>query len=52
VSEGSNNGVPKGFYDTNFEVVPISVCTYSKDIILAGNNVQFEPNLNGIVTVE
>lgn len=52
VSEGSNNGVPKGFYDTNFEVVPISVCTYSKDIILAGNNLQFEPNLNGIVTVE
>lgn len=44
--------LPNGFSGTDFNAVPISVCTYSKDIILAGNNVQFEPNLNGIVTVE
>ena len=46
------NGMPKGFSNTTDKVIPISLCTFSKDIILAGNNVQFEPNLNGIVTVE
>ena len=44
--------LPNGFSGTDFNVVPISLCSYSKDIILAGNNVIFEPNLNGIVTVE
>lgn len=44
--------LPSGFSGTDFNAVPISICTYSKDIILAGNNVRFEPNLNGIVTVE
>lgn len=48
----SNAALPKGFSGTDFNAVPISICTYSKDIILAGNNVLFEPNLNGIVTVE
>lgn len=52
ISAGSNNGIPKGFLGVDFFAVPISLCTYTKDISLAGNNVQFEPNLNGIVTVE
>lgn len=52
-STADTNGLPKGFANgTIMNAVPISVCTYSKDIILAGTNVQFEPNLNGIVTVE
>lgn len=51
VSAGTD-GVPHGFLTTDFKAIPVSLCTYSKDIILAGNNVQFEPNLNGIVTVE
>lgn len=47
------SGLPKGFSGgTFFNTVPISVCTFSRDITLAGNNVMFEPNLNGIVTVE
>ena len=51
---GTNNGkLPKGFTNgTYINAVPISLCTYSQDIILAGNNILFEPNLNGIVTVE
>ena len=51
LSAGTDD-VPKGFLNTDFKAIPVSLCTYSKDIILAGNNVQFEPNLNGIVTVE
>lgn len=47
------NGLPKGFVNgTIMNAVPISLCTYTKDIILAGKNVRFEPNLNGIATVE
>ena len=44
--------IPRGFTDTDYNVIPISLCTFSDDIILAGNNIVFEPNLNGIVTVE
>ena len=49
-----SNTLPKGFTNCRYikAAVPISLCTYSQDIILAGNNVLFEPNLNGIVTVE
>lgn len=48
-----HDGIPNGFTNgTHFNAIPISLCTYSKDIILAGNNVQFEPNLNGIMMVE
>ena len=48
-----SNTLPKGFANGKyFKAIPISLCTYSQDIILAGNNVIFEPNLNGIVTVE
>ncbi len=44
---------PSGFNSRDaFQAVPISICTYSQDVSLAGNNIQFEPNLNGIVTVE
>lgn len=51
--EASTNGLPKGFSDGSyFNAIPISLCTFSQDIMLAGNNVLFEPNLNGIVTVE
>lgn len=48
------NKLPPSGFDTHdaFCAIPISICTFSKDIVLAGNNVQFEPNLNGIVTVE
>lgn len=48
------DNLPKGFINCSYinAAVPISVCTYSQDIILAGNNILFEPNLNGIVTVE
>lgn len=44
---------PSGFGDaeTGFNAVPISICTFSQDIMLAGQNVLFEPNLNGIVSV-
>lgn len=45
---------PSGFGDaetTSFNAVPISICTFSQDIVLAGQNVMFEPNLNGIVSV-
>lgn len=45
---------PSGFGDaqaSSFNAVPISVCTFSQDIILAGQNILFEPNLNGIVSV-
>ena len=48
----ASNNMPKGFTNLQFRTVPISLCTYSQDIILAGNNVVFEPNLNGIVTVQ
>lgn len=49
----NTNGLPKGFANgTIINAVPISLCTYTKDISLAGNNVIFEPNLNGIATVE
>lgn len=49
----NNHTLPKGFTNgTYINAVPISLCTYSQDIILAGNNILFEPNLNGIVTVE
>lgn len=51
LSAGTDD-VPKGLLNTDFKAIPVSLCTYSKDIILAGNNIQFEPNLNGIVTVE
>lgn len=51
IDEGENN-LPKGFSDSTFIAVPISLCTYSLDITLAGNNTVFEPNLNGIVTAE
>lgn len=44
--------IPAGFTNSDYKVVPISFCIFSKDISLAGNNIQFEPNLNGIVTVE
>lgn len=44
--------LPNGFTGVDFPAIPISLCTYSKDITLAGNNTVFEPNLNGIVTVE
>ena len=44
--------IPAGFTNSNYKVIPISICIFSKDIILAGNNVKFEPNLNGVVTVE
>lgn len=54
-SEGElyDRAFPSGFGDaeTNFNAVPISICTFSQDIMLAGNNVLFEPNLNGIVSV-
>lgn len=44
---------PQGFNTSDIQqVIPVSICTYSQDIILAGNNVVFEPNLNGVVTVE
>lgn len=53
VSEATFDGkMPKGFKSTTPFAIPISICTYSQDIILAGNNVVFEPNLNGIVTVQ
>lgn len=43
---------PSGFGDVeSFNAVPISICTFSQDIMLAGQNVLFEPNLNGIVSV-
>lgn len=45
---------PIGFGDSapsSFNAVPISICTFSQDIMLAGQNVLFEPNLNGIVSV-
>lgn len=45
---------PSGFGDAksiSFNAVPISICTFSQDIMLAGNNVLFEPNLNGIISV-
>lgn len=46
---------PSGFGDntasSSFNAVPISICTFSQDIMLAGQNVLFEPNLNGIVSV-
>lgn len=44
---------PLGFGDADksFNAVPISICTFSQDIMLAGQNVLFEPNLNGIVSV-
>ncbi len=48
----ASNNMPYGFTNSQFRTVPISLCTYSQDIILAGNNVVFEPNLNGIVTVQ
>jgi len=48
------NNMPKGFANSRYtgRVIPISLCTYTRDISLAGNNIQFEPNLNGIMTVE
>lgn len=45
---------PSGFGDapfSSFNAVPISICTFSQDIILVGQNTVFEPNLNGIVSV-
>lgn len=52
-ADGQNN-MPRGFVSCSNigRAIPISLCTYTHDIILAGNNVTFEPNLNGIVTVE
>lgn len=44
--------VPKGFSTDYRHATPISICTFSQDVVLAGNSVVFEPNLNGIVTVE
>lgn len=44
------NDLPAGF-NTN-EVIPISVCSFTEDIVLAGKYIQFEPNLNGIVSVK
>jgi hypothetical protein len=53
VSEATFDGkMPKGFRLGTPFAIPVSICTYSQDIILAGNNVVFEPNLNGIVTVQ
>ena len=53
VSEATFGGkMPKGFTSAIPFAIPVSICTYSQDIILAGNNVLFEPNLNGIVTVQ
>ena len=52
-SEKQSYNVPVGFTDyVDYKAIPISICVFSKDVSLAGNNVQFEPNLNGIVTVE
>ena len=54
IEAGTDGKLPKGFVNCPYidAAIPISICTYTKDISLAGNNVQFEPNLNGIVTVE
>lgn len=52
-SDSINNKYPKGFNSNDSrQAIPVSICTYSQDITLAGNNIMFEPNLNGLVTVE
>ena len=52
--ELKDRAFPIGFGDaqsSSFNAVPVSICIFSQDIMLAGQNILFEPNLNGIVSV-
>ncbi len=46
-----NRVTPIGFED-NMSIIPISITTFDNPIMHRGDNVIFEPNLNGIVTAE